>query len=420
MQIRRISTHKINPAPYNPRKNLKPGDIAYEQLVQSLDSFGCVEPLVWNQRSGYLVGGHQRFKVLQARGDKTVDVSVVDLDEQQEKALNPALNKITGEWDEALLEGLLRDLGSDPTFDFGPTGFTLDEIDELLSESDTPEEVTPNNTDGPVVTQPGELITLGVHGEHRLLCGDVLDSEAMDRLMDGRQARVCHTDPPYGVSYDPRNRPGAAVRSDGVNPDAIRNDDLKPDQYRRWFEGVMDAVDAALIRGGSFYFWNAHRQFGLMHDLLTERKFTVRSTIVWAIESFSPGFGDYQEQVEFCLYGSKRGGRHRWYGAKNASTLWRVSRERRDLHGHPTQKPLELAERAIQHTTKRGDLVFDPFLGSGTTLIAAARLGRESVGLEIEPRYCDAVVRRYIALAGASAVSTEIAERYRAFKEVPS
>ena len=151
-----------------------------------------------------------------------------------------------------------------------------------------------------------------------------------------------------------------------------------------------------------------------MHDLLTRHKFKVASVITWDKESFAPGFGDYNEQTEYCLYGWKGGARHRWYGPRNESTLWRIRQDRTDLYRHPTQKALELAERAIRKSSRRGDIVFDPFLGSGTTLIAAARLGRRCFGMEIEPKYCDCMVRRYVALAGRKAVSPDILERFLA------
>ncbi len=187
---------------------------------------------------------------------------------------------------------------------------------------------------------------------------------------------------------------------------------LTPKRYAKWFAKVTDAMAEALAAGAPFYAWNSHKNFGLMHDLLRARGFKISSVITWAKESFSPGFGDYNEQVEYCLYGWKGGARHSWYGPKNESTLWRVRRDRTDLYRHPTQKALELADRAIRNSSKAGQVVFDPFLGSGTTLIAAARLGRRCFGMEIEPRYCDCIVRRYIALAGKAAVKGELIERY--------
>ena len=149
-----------------------------------------------------------------------------------------------------------------------------------------------------------------------------------------------------------------------------------------------------------------------MHDLLTEWNFNISCVITWVKESFAPGFEDYNEQTEFCIYGWKGGTRHRWYGPKNESTLWQVHRDRTTAYRHPTQKALELAERALRNSSRSGDIVFDPFLGSGTTLIAAARLGWRCFGMEIEPKYCDIIVRRYIATAGKDSVSKKVLKRY--------
>jgi DNA modification methylase len=157
-----------------------------------------------------------------------------------------------------------------------------------------------------------------------------------------------------------------------------------------------------------------------MHQLLESIGIKVSCVITWAKESFAIGYGDYNQQTEFCLYGwQENNGAHRWYGPTNESTLWQVHRDPTKEYKHPTQKPLELAERAMRNSSRRGQIVLDTFLGSGTTLIAAARLGRKCFGMEIEPKYCDCIVRRYIALAGKRAVSAEITKRYLS-EEVPS
>ena len=418
MKLQTVAISRIQPAPYNPRQDLKPDDPAYQQLRRSIDEFGYVEPLVWNRRTGHLVAGHQRFKVLIARGVRQIEVSVVDLPLQKEKALNVALNKIRGDWDRDRLAELLDELVKAPELDAELTGFELPEIEQMLADVLDPadgedEQFDPEAElakDLPVVTKRGDLIELGLHGEHRVLCGDVTKSADVARLMGSRRARLCHTDPPYGVSYDRKNRPGAKASRALSAP--IVNDDLSPTRYRAWFGKVADALGEAMSPGSPFYIWNSHKNFGLMHDLLGERGFKVSSVITWGKESFSPNFGDYNQQTEFCVYGWRGGARHPWYGPKNESTLWQVHRDRTQLYRHPTQKALELAERAIRNSSKPKDIVFDPFLGSGTTLIAAARFGRRCFGLEIEPKYCDCIVRRYLSLAGVGAVAPEIAERY--------
>jgi DNA modification methylase len=421
MIIKKISIEQINPAPYNPRKDLKPDDVEYKHLVKSIDEFGYVEPLVWNKRTGNLVGGHQRFKILLAQGAKEVLVSIVDLSIDKEKTLNIALNKIQGDWDEQKLALLLDELTKVPEFDVGLTGFETEEISELLDRALTESPIpTEENFDveealdmeNPAVTQPGELIELG---SHRLLCGDSGKLSALRKLVGNNKIHLFFTDPPYNVDYYGGNRP----QPEKARPKKSRqwkriySDNLDQDEYTKWLGTVLRNASKFLAAGAPVYIWNGHRQFGPMHQLLESIGIKVSCVITWAKESFAIGYGDYNQQTEFCLYGwQEKNGAHRWYGPTNESTLWQIHRDLTKEYKHPTQKPLELAERAMRNSSMRGQIVLDTFLGSGTTLIAAARLGRRCFGMEIEPKYCDCIVRRYIALAGKRAVSTEIAKRY--------
>ncbi len=189
MLIRKIPIKKINPAPYNPRKDLKPDHKEYQHLVKSIEEFGYVDPLIWNERTGNFVGGHQRFKVLLAQGIKDVQVSVVNLSLEKEKALNVALNKISGDWDRDKLATLLDELCKSPGIDIEVTGFDLPEIENILADFKDPNsqenfdvEDELNNT-GPVITQSGDLIELGIGGQHRLLCGDVTKAGDIQRLI---------------------------------------------------------------------------------------------------------------------------------------------------------------------------------------------------------------------------------------------
>ena len=202
-------------------------------------------------------------------------------------------------------------------------------------------------------------------------------------------------------------------------------DNLDQSDYEKWLRQVMRNALAAMTSGASFYIWNGHRQFGPMHSLLTAAGAHISCVIVWAKESFAIGFGDYSQQTEFCLYGWRfrqgeavtKGG-HRWYGPTNESTLWQVHRDRTKEYRHPTQKPLALAERAIRNSTRRKESVLDLFLGSGSTLIAAEKLARRCLGMEIDPRYCDAIVRRYLAFVGPKKASRHLLDRYA--ENVPS
>jgi DNA modification methylase len=422
MKIERLSIERINPAPYNPRVDLHPGDAEYEKLQRSLEQFGCVEPLVWNRRTGHLVGGHQRFKILLAQGHREVEVSVVDLSLEQEQALNIALNKIQGDWDLPKLAALLDGLAKVPDFDVALTGFDQAEIGQLLDRLSVDE---PAGEDGfdlaealeaaatqPPVTRPGELVELG---PHRLLCGDSAKREHLDLLLGNAQADLLFTDPPYNVNYygGQRPTPHQTRPKPARQWDRIYMDDLSQEDYEAWLRSVLNHTWPALSPGAPFYIWNGHRQFAPMYAILTSAGGHVSCVLTWAKENFAIGYGDYNQQTEFCLYGWKAdGGAHRWHGPTNESTLWQVHRDRTRDYRHPTQKPIALAERAIRNSSRRGEIVLDLFLGSGSTLIGAQRLGRRCFGLEIDPRYCDAIVRRYLALVGPEAAQAELLARY--------
>ncbi len=423
MRIETIAIDRINPAPYNPRVDLQPGDPDYDRLLKSIEAFGCVEPLIWNHRTGNLVGGHQRLKILRARGDTEADVSVVDLPPAKEKALNVALNKISGDWDPRKLAELLEELTQLPDFDIELTGFDLPDADALIAEilraNDHEEDFDVEaalRPDEPAITQPGDLIELG---RHRLICGDSALPGVFERLLEDRRVDLLFTDPPYNVDYYGGNRP----TPEGARPKPSRqwkriySDNLSQDQYVDWLRAVFTNActsgGGGLSPGAAFYIWNGHRQFGPMHLMLEELGLKISCVITWAKESFAIGYGDYNQQTEFCLYGwLPAKGSHKWYGPSNASTLWQVHRDPTRSYEHPTQKPLELAERAIRNSTRAGELVLDTFLGSGTTLIAAERLGRACGGIEIDPHYCDVIVRRYIAFVGESNVERQLIDRY--------
>jgi DNA modification methylase len=415
MKIIKVNVKDINPAPYNPRVDLKPGDPDYEKLDGSIKEFGCVEPLVWNERTGNLVGGHQRFKILQAQGVTEVDVSIVDLSLEREKALNIALNKIQGAWDEEKLAELLQELSQVPDFNVTVTGFDHAEINCLFDEFLTPNldatGETPPESGTVSITQRGDLIQLG---GHRLLCGDSGSTDYLKSLIGDQRVQMVFTDPPYGCSYDPSNRPVDGGSSEWI---PIANDGLPQDEYEPWLRGILECAKPFLGAGAPMYLWNGHRQFGPMHSILTELGFHVSNVITWVKPFPNPGYGDYQMASEFCLYSwLKDGGAHRWYGPATESNVWESPRDGVSSLIHPSQKPASLAQRAIKNSSRKGDLVLDLFAGSGSLLVAAQSMERICCAMELEPSYCDAIVRRYIKTFGRESVSTDVFQRY--WKEV--
>lgn len=446
MDVKRISIDRIVPAAYNPRAQLKPGDTEYAHLRKSIDEFGLVEPLVWNQRTGNLVGGHQRLTALIDAGETEVDVSVVDLPLEREKALNIALNKISGRWDERKLAELLDELIRVPDFDLELTGFEIGEARDILADllgDDAGRRPEQFDIDaalaaaGPPVTQPGDLIVLGTDPvcQHRLLCGDSTSAADVRCLMNGERAQLFATDPPYLVNYDGTNHPKKRTRIDirktsATTPESRRRTsggnkdwsgtygtswddaDANPELYDRF---IAAAVAEAVDPHAAWYCWHASKRQAMLEEAWIKHGAFVHCQIIWAKNRGILTRAWYLWAHEPCLMGWMQGNKPKRVDTAVLSTVWNIPTlangpERPD---HPTPKPLELFEIPMRQHTHRGEVCYEPFAGSGTQIIAAERLGRRCFAMEVSPVYCDLIVRRFIAYAGESAVAPEIAERYR-------
>lgn len=398
-------------AKYNPRKNLKPGDEEYEQIKRSIQGFGFVQPPVFNIRTQTLVGGHQRLKCLKDLGGQNVEVVIVDLPVEQEKLLNIALNKVQGAWDFEKLAELLDELSKMPELDETLTGFTDKEIGQVFDryldvggDDDFDADTQAAVIEQPI-TQPGDIIELG---QHRIMCADAAEPDNLGRLFQGECADLYWSDWPYRVSYDSTRRPGSSGKKLW---EKITGDDFSEEEYDAWMQKVIEATKPHLKDGASLYVWTGHKEFWTMQYLLKQAGFKPSCVITWAKPSISPSYASYQWQTEFCLFGWKLGAAHAWYG-KAESSLWEVNRDPVSQLKHATQKPLELVHRALKNSSQRGDLVLDSCLGSGSCLIAADNLGRRCFGFEIDVRYCDVIVRRYMAHVGPNNVAPELKARY--------
>ena len=434
MRIERIPLARIDPAPYNPRRDLQPGDAEYTKLERSIDEFGLVEPLVWNARSGRLVGGHQRLKVLVARGESAVEVSVVDLPPDKEKALNLALNKVSGAWDEARLAALLDGLTKLPDFDMALTGFDPPEVEDLLIDHGLrPAEAEDFDVNAELarigaepVTQAGDLIELG---GHRLLCGDCTDPAQVRRLVEsggGRLAVLFATDPPYLVGYDGTNHPVSKRKrrerqrkrlADG-NKDwsgtyGVSWDDAD-EQSELYARFVAAAVAEAVAPDAAWYCWHASRRQAALERVWADHGAFVHSQIVWVKNIPVLTRSWYAWQHEPCFMGWVKGSKPPRRSREVLPTVWRFDTlatgpARPD---HPTPKPVELFEIPMRQHTQEGDLCYEPFAGSGTQVIAAERLKRRCLAMEISPVYCDLIVRRWIHFVGPGRADGGLAERY--------
>lgn len=387
MVIEKIPIEKLIPADYNPRKDLKPGDAEYEKLKRSIKEFGYVEPIIWNKTTGNVVGGHQRLKVLLADGVKEIDCVVVEFDSEKEKALNIALNKVSGEWDRDKLTALISDLQAED-FDVTITGFDLAEIDELFKDTlqdgvkDDDFDVD-NELQKPAITKLGDLWLLG---KHRLVCGDSTISDTYDLLMDGNMANLVVTDPPYNVDYE-----GAAGK--------IKNDNMDADKFYQFLLDAFTLTERVMAKDASIYVFHADTEGLNFRKAFSDAGFYLSGTCIWKKQSLVLGRSPYQWQHEPILFGWKKKGKHAWYSDRKQSTIWEFDKPRKNSD-HPTMKPVPLVAYPILNSSLTGCIVLDPFGGSGSTLIACEQTDRVCYTVELDEKFCDVIVKRYIEQVG--------------------
>jgi DNA modification methylase len=413
MHIEEIDINVPRFASYNSRTITQ--DVK-EKLKKSIQEYGVYSPLIVNKRTFNTVGGNQRLMALRELGHETVYVVWVDLSLEKEKILNIQLNKISGEWDFEKLSQLLDELSKLPDFDIELTGFNLPEISQIFDRYGEQKDLDDFDFDAVVaaikapITRKGDIIELGVH---RIMCGDSASENDLNMLMQNEKINLVQTDPPYGCLYLAQNRPDLESRpKKSKRWEKLYKDDLNEKEYEEWIKSVLKNMKRFLKDGASAYIWNGHAKFYFVHQILKELGFHVSTVITWAKPTFAISYGDFNQQTEFCLFSWLKNAPHKWYGPTNETNLWEINRDKSSELIHPTQKSVQIPARAIRNSSVRGDVVFDGFLGSGSTLIAAESLGRRCFGMEIEPKYCDAIVCRYINLVGRNKVSEEIVNRY--------
>ena len=382
-------TADLLPADYNPRKDLKPGDAEYEKLKRSSEQFGYVEPVIWNRLTGRVVGGHQRLKVLMEMGMSEVDCVVVELPEEKEKALNIALNKISGEWDKDKLALLITDLqGAD--FDVSLTGFDPAEIDDLFKDS-LKDGIQDDGFDvetelkQPTITKPGDIWTLG---RHRLICGDSTKADTFDLLMGKTKANLVITDPPYNVNYE-----GSAGK--------IKNDNMADEAFYNFLLAAFQNTEAAMASDASIYVFHADTEGLNFRRAFADAGFYLSGCCIWKKQSLVLGRSPYQWQHEPVLYGWKKKGKHQWYTGRKESTIWEFDKPKKN-GDHPTMKPIPLLAYPIMNSSMTNSVVLDPFGGSGSTLIACEQTDRICYTVELDEKFCDVIVKRYIEQVGTS------------------
>ncbi len=391
LMVEHWPTERLVPYVRNPRKN----DEAVDRMCAAIREFGFRIPII-ARSDGTVVDGHLRLKAAQRLGLAEVPVALADdLTETQIKAFRLLANRSAAwaEWDDELLVLELKDL-DDLGYDLELTGFDARELKSLLEDDPatglTDEDAVPEPPADPV-TRPGDLWLLG---PHRLLCGSSTVATDVERLLAGKAPHLMVSDPPYGVEYDPtwRNQAGvSATKRTGK----VANDD-RADWREAW----------ALFPGDVAYVWHAAIHATTVAESLVACGFDIRAQIVWSKNRFALGRGDYHWQHEPCWYGVKKGGKSHWQGARDQSTLWSIAPagDEDAATPHGTQKPVEVMRRPIINNSESGDLVYEPFCGSGTTLIAAETVGRCCLALELDPAYCDVIIRRWQDFTGNIAV----------------
>ena len=389
MLIETKNTADLLPADYNPRKDLKPGDAEYEKLKRSIEQFGYVEPVIWNKATGRVVGGHQRLKVLIDMGITEVECVVVEMDEEKEKALNIALNKISGDWDNDKLALLIADLqGAD--FDVSLTGFEPAEIDDLFKDT-LKEGVKEDDFDvgaeleKPTFSKTGDIWTLG---RHRLICGDSTKAETFDLLMGSTKANLVITDPPYNVNYE-----GSAGK--------IKNDNMANEAFYQFLLDAFTNTEKVMADDASIYVFHADTEGLNFRRAFADAGFYLSGCCIWKKQSLVLGRSPYQWQHEPCLYGWKKNGKHQWYTGRKETTVWEFDKPKKN-GDHPTMKPIPLLAYPIMNSTMSNAVVLDPFGGSGSTLIACEQTDRICYTVELDEKFCDVIVKRYIEQVGSS------------------
>jgi len=331
--------------------------------------------------------------------DKVPTIDCSDMTESQKKAYIIADNKLAlnAGWDNAMLTIELQDL-EDEGFDLTLTGFDDKELDALLNVIEGTDGLTDENAVPDVPEEPKtKLGDLYILGNHRLMCGDSTSIDAVEKLMNGQLADQLVTDPPYNIAYE-----GGSKKRE-----QIKNDEMADDEFRQFLKDVYIAANAVMKAGAVFYIWHADTEGYNFRGAAKDMGWKVRQTLIWNKDNSAFGRSDYHWKHEPCLYGWKEGAAHLWATDRKQTTVIECKRpSKSDLH--PTMKPVELMEYQILNNTKGSDIVLDLFGGSGSTMIAAEKIGRKACLMELDPKYCDVIVKRWEDFTGKKAVLSEL------------
>lgn len=382
MNIIEKPINEVIPYEKNPRIN----DNAVPAVMKSIEEFGFKVPIVID-KNGTIVTGHTRLKAAKKLGMKTVPCIVADdLTPEQIKAFRLADNKVAeaAEWDMELLAEEL-----DGIVDIDMSDFNFGDITDSPSSEDVVEDDDENiELPSEPKTRLGDLWTIG---RHKLMCGDATSGDVLKRLVGGDKVDMYLTDPPYNVAYEGKTEDKLT----------IQNDSMEDSAFYQFLVDSFVAADSVMNEGAAFYIWHADSEGYNFRGACRAVEWELRECLIWNKNTMVLGRQDYQWKHEPCLYGWKGGAAHNWYGDRKQTTVIDMNKPNRNAE-HPTMKPVQLFAYLMENSSKPGDIILDSFCGSGTTLIACEQMGRVARVLELDPKYCDVIIKRYINLVGSS------------------
>jgi len=392
LTIEYVPIGQLKPFDGNPRKI---SDKGLEKLQRSVEEFGFVNPVLAQRGTNVIIAGHQRLKAAKAAGLTEVPVVWLDMDAVTAKAYNIADNRLQdeAEWDFTPLADLLTELDTG-AFDLSLTGFDADELEQMMNYTpagEVQEDEVPEPPEEPV-TKPGDIWQLG---RHRVMCGDSTDSRQVKQLLGDRRVDQLLTDPPYGVDYAAKNEMLNKFDRGNKVQTPIENDNIT--DYRAFFAAFLGCIPFADYN--TVYVFMSGQELHSVRLALDDAGIKWGDYLVWVKNNHVLGRKDYNAKHEFVVYGWK--GKHKFYGGVSTTVLEYNKPQKNELH--PTMKPVELIARLMADGSTAAALVYDPFLGSGTTLIVAEQLGRTCYGLEIDPHYVDVIIKRWEQLTGKKA-----------------
>lgn len=385
---------QITPYTKNAKKHPKK---QVEMIANSIREFGMHQPIVVD-KEGVIIVGHGRFAALQLLGWSNEEIAkhtkVVDLSEEQAKAYRLADNKLNeSDWDMELVIEELKELTPD-LIDL--TGFEKD----LIIEPDEKDDEVPEVPEEPK-SKLGDLYELG---NHRVLCGDSTKIDDVERLMDGKKADMVFTDPPYNVAVNDESEESLKARNRRTDGLKVANDKMSDESFRSFLSDVFVNMFATIKNGAVAYICYADSEAVNFISTFKESGFHFGQNVIWNKQQFVMTRKDYHYKHEPILYGWKEGEAHPWYSDRKQTSVWNFDRPFKSQL-HPTTKPIELITYALVNSSKAEDIVLDTFLGSGSTLIASEKTGRICYGIELDPKYVDVIVQRWVDYTGIEEIT---------------